>query len=198
MLPRRSPTVAETLLESEMFGHARGAFTGAVSDRKGIFEQGGRGTILLDEIGDTSPALQVKLLRVLEEHEVRPIGAQRAIPVHARVIASTNAALEKAVSDGTFRQDLYYRLSVIVICRPSLTLSQTGDRCPTTPALWVTEIDISDCRFQIADWINSPTNLRQRAINECSGTQPTSDERAARRPRPYRSPNLTSARAAYV
>src|SRR5262245_62885623 len=98
----------------------RGSFTGAISDRKGVFEQAGAGTVLLDEIGDTTPALQVRLLRVLEEGEVRPVGATRSVRVAARVIAATNVAIEDAVADGRFRQDLYYRLSVIVIAPPPL------------------------------------------------------------------------------
>ncbi len=112
--------LVDTLLESELFGHVRGAFTGAVGDRKGIFEQAAGGTVLLDEIGETSPALQVALLRVLEEGEVRPVGASRVVRTGARVVAATNVTLEQAVADGKFRQDLYYRLSVIVIRVPSL------------------------------------------------------------------------------
>ncbi len=112
--------IADTLLESELFGHVRGSFTGAVSDHKGVFEQAGGGTVLLDEIGDTTPALQVRLLRVLEESEVRPVGSQRTIKVRARVIAATNVPLERAVGEGRFRQDLYYRLSVINIHVPAL------------------------------------------------------------------------------
>ena len=112
--------IADTLLESELFGHQRGSFTGAVSDHKGVFEQAGGGTVLLDEIGDTTPALQVRLLRVLEEGEVRPVGGNRSLRVTARVIAATNMSLEQAVSEGRFRQDLYYRLSVIVIRVPPL------------------------------------------------------------------------------
>jgi len=112
--------IADTLLESELFGHTRGAFTGAVADHKGVFEQAGGGTVLLDEIGDTTPALQVRLLRVLEESEVRPVGGQRPVKVRARVIAATNSPLERSVAEGRFRQDLYYRLSVIVIRVPAL------------------------------------------------------------------------------
>ncbi len=119
-LPVNCGAITETLLESELFGHARGAFTGAIADAKGLFEQAHGGTILLDEIGETSPSLQVKLLRVLEEGEVRPVGASRPIRVDSRVVAATNADLERAVAGSRFRADLYYRLSVIVIRMPPL------------------------------------------------------------------------------
>ena len=112
--------IAETLLESELFGHVRGAFTGAVADAKGIFEQAHGGTVLLDEIAETSPALQVKLLRFLEEGEVRPVGASRTTKVDVRVLAATNVDLEKEVTHQKFRQDLFYRLSVVVIRVPAL------------------------------------------------------------------------------
>lgn len=112
--------VTETLLDSELFGHVRGAFTGAIADRKGVFEQAHGGTVFLDEIGDTSPAMQVKLLRVLQEGEIRPVGAPRAIYVDARVVAATNVDLERAVTEQRFRQDLYYRLGVILIRLPAL------------------------------------------------------------------------------
>ncbi|MEI6667863.1 MAG: sigma-54 dependent transcriptional regulator [Acidobacteriota bacterium] len=112
--------ITETLLESELFGHARGSFTGAVADAKGLLEQAHGGTVFLDEIGETSPALQVKLLRALEESEIRPVGANRAVKLDVRVVAATNVDLERAVAEGRFRQDLYYRLSVVVITVPPL------------------------------------------------------------------------------
>jgi DNA-binding NtrC family response regulator len=110
----------ETLLESELFGHMRGSFTGATSDRKGRFAVAGRGTIFLDEIGDTAPEFQAKLLRVLQEHEYYPVGAERPEKSEARVITATHQDLEHLVSLGRFREDLYYRLRVVEIQLPPL------------------------------------------------------------------------------
>ena len=110
----------ETLLESELFGYMKGSFTGAVSNRKGLFEAAEGGTIFLDEIGETTPAMQVKLLRVLQERSIRRVGGLEEIPVDVRVVAATNRDLSQMVDDGTFRNDLYYRISVIPIEMPPL------------------------------------------------------------------------------
>ncbi|MCJ7627796.1 MAG: sigma-54 dependent transcriptional regulator [Longimicrobiales bacterium] len=110
----------ETLLESELFGHVRGSFTGATGNRKGRFALAGRGTIFLDEIGDTAPEFQAKLLRVLQEHEYYPVGAERSERSEARVVTATHQNLEKLVAAGRFREDLYYRLRVVEIHIPPL------------------------------------------------------------------------------
>ncbi len=126
-LRQDKPFVAENcgalpdeLLESELFGHKRGAFTGAIDDRVGLFERASGGTIFLDEIGETSPAFQVKLLRVLQEGEIRPLGSNRRRPIDVRVIAATNRDLEEDVRSGKFRQDLYYRIATFEVKIPPL------------------------------------------------------------------------------
>lgn len=114
------PAIPEHLLESELFGHVKGAFTGADKDYKGLFAAAHGGTLLLDEIGDISPAIQTKLLRVLQEGEVRPVGSSKSRKVDVRVLASTNQDLESVIKDGSFREDLYYRLNVLAVNIPPL------------------------------------------------------------------------------
>ena len=112
--------LAETLFESELFGHERGAFTGALAARRGLFETAAGGTCLLDEIGELSPALQAKLLRALQEQSIRRVGGNEQIAVNVRMIAATNRDLRKRVDEGAFREDLYYRLNVVSIAVPPL------------------------------------------------------------------------------
>jgi PAS domain S-box-containing protein len=130
-LRRAQPFVAidcgslpESLLESELFGHVKGAFTGAIGNTKGVFEMAHGGTLLLDEIGDTSLIFQSKLLRVLQESEIRPVGSHKSLKINVRVIAATNKCLREKVKDKTFREDLYYRLSVVPITVPPLRQRQ--------------------------------------------------------------------------
>ena len=119
-VPVNCGAIPRDLLESELFGHKKGSFTGAISDRKGRFEIANRGTIFLDEIGDMSTDLQVKLLRVLQDGQIDPVGTTKSIPVDVRVVAATHRNLPDLIQQGQFREDLYYRLNVIPIETPAL------------------------------------------------------------------------------
>lgn len=119
-VPINCGAIPENLLESELFGHVKGAFTGAICAREGRFELARGGTVFLDEIGDMSPKLQVKLLRILQEREFEPVGSTRSVKTDVRIIAATHVDLEKAVKEDRFREDLYYRLNVIPVNMPPL------------------------------------------------------------------------------
>jgi two-component system response regulator GlrR len=119
-IPVNCGAIPESLLESELFGHSKGAFTGAVRDYGGLLQAGHEGTLFLDEVGDMPLVLQVKLLRVLQEREVRPIGSTRTVPVDVRIISATHQNLEQEMSLGSFREDLYYRLNVVTLEIPNL------------------------------------------------------------------------------
>ncbi|HWU84966.1 MAG TPA: sigma-54 dependent transcriptional regulator, partial [Rhodocyclaceae bacterium] len=129
-VPVNCGAIAPEIIESELFGHLKGAFTGAASSREGLFFYAQGGTLFLDEVGELPPALQAKLLRVLEDRKIRPVGAEREIPVDVRVVAATNRDLQEAVQAGTFRQDLYYRLNVVQLHMPPLR-----ERADDIPAL---------------------------------------------------------------
>ena len=162
--------IPETLLEAQLFGHVRGAFTGAVDTRPGRLEQANRGTLLLDEVGTMSPALQMKLLRVLQEREFERVGDSHTIRVDVRVIAATNSDLGRLVKEGRFREDLYYRLNVILIQLPPLRdrkedvpllvnhfLERFGrDQVPPRPAMTVSQQAMR--RLMSYGW---PGNVRQ-------------------------------------
>lgn len=120
MVPVNCASIPETLMESELFGHVKGAFTGADKDKKGLFELAREGTIFLDEIGEIQLLLQPKILRVLQENEIRPVGGTKTIKINVRVIAATSRDLSKAIADGQFREDLFYRLNVVPILLPPL------------------------------------------------------------------------------
>jgi two-component system response regulator GlrR len=139
--------IPEQLLESELFGHMKGSFTGAARDYKGLFQSAEGGTVFLDEIGDMPLPLQVKLLRVLQEKEVRAIGSTQTIPVDVRIISATHRDLEEAIKIGAFREDLYYRLNVVSFALPSL--AERREDIPVLSAYFLA---------QLADRYKKPLN----------------------------------------
>ena len=176
----------ETLLESELFGYVRGAFTGASANRKGLFEAADKGTIFLDEIGEMSPAMQVKLLRVLQERKVRPVGAHEELDVDARVIAATTRDLKAMVAASTFREDLFYRVSVIPIELPPLR--DRREDIPDLVAHFVRKfcaqtgrpLSVSPKAMELLERYNWPGNVRELehtieravALERTDGIQP--------------------------
>ncbi len=160
--------LTETLLASELFGHVRGAFTGAVNDKKGVFEEADGGTCFLDEIGNINLETQAKLLRVLQEHEVKRVGSQKSVQVDVRMIAATNKDLKAMIREGTFREDLYYRIKVVTIRLPPLRERKddiprlaeyflrryaTDNRKPVT--------SISDAAMEMLSKYSWPGNIRE-------------------------------------
>jgi DNA-binding NtrC family response regulator len=180
--------LTETLLESELFGHVKGSFTGAIGNKRGIFEQAGEGTVLLDEVSETSPALQVKLLRVLQEREVVPVGGSEVIKVRARMIAASNSDLEKLSAAGAFRRDLLYRLNVIQLHLPPLR--ERRDDIPLLVAHFVLKHSLrgqqpatidEEAMSQITaySWpgnVRELENVIERAITLSQGSRITSDD----------------------
>jgi two-component system response regulator PilR (NtrC family) len=182
-VPINCGAIPESLLESELFGHKKGSFTGAVRDKKGLMESAGSGTLFLDEINSLPQAAQVKLLRAIQERKVTPVGALREVEVNARIIAASNADLEAAVKDGRFRDDLYYRLNVVQIGLPALR-----ERSTDIPELvrhfvrrFAKEYDRPDIRLSpdalrtLQAW-HFPGNVRElgniieRAVALCDGS----------------------------
>jgi len=158
----------ENLLESELFGHVRGAFTGAIKDRKGLFQEAEKGTLFLDEIGDLTPQLQVKLLRALQDGEIRRVGDNQSIHINVRIIAATNKELEQEVVCGRFRDDLYYRLNVIPIHMPPLRTRKEDIPLLINHFLDKTAIRMSKPRLQLTTEAlhrlleyNWPGNIRE-------------------------------------
>ncbi|MCC6347166.1 MAG: sigma-54 factor interaction domain-containing protein, partial [Nitrospirales bacterium] len=119
-IPINCSAIPEHLLESELFGHVEGAFTGAVAAKKGLFEEAAGGTVFLDEIGDLGMGLQSKLLRVIEDHHIRPVGGNQSVRIDIRFISATNRDIEGMIREGRFREDLFYRINVVTLRLPPL------------------------------------------------------------------------------
>ena len=180
--------LTETLLESELFGHVKGSFTGATSSKRGIFEHAGEGTVFLDEVSETSPGLQVKLLRVLQEREVVPVGGSEVIKVRARVIAASNSDLEKLSAAGAFRRDLLYRLNVIQLHLPPLR--ERRDDIPLLVSHFILKHSLKDqapatieeeamralCTYAWPGNVRELENVVERAITLSQGRRITSND----------------------
>ncbi|WP_419784880.1 sigma-54-dependent transcriptional regulator [Pseudodesulfovibrio sp.] len=178
------PAIPEPLLESELFGHVKGAFTGAEKSRQGLFVAARGGTLLLDEIGDISMAVQTKLLRVLQDREVRPVGANSATKVDVRILASTNQDLEKLIGEGRFREDLYYRLNVLTVNTSPLReyrddiprlamhfLNQTCEEMGLEPKVLSPEVVASLCDHPWPGNVRELQNAVRRLTVFCPGRQ---------------------------
>ncbi len=177
--------IPENLLESELFGHAKGSFTGAISEKRGLIAEAEGGTLFLDEIGDMSPALQAKLLRVLQERKIRPVGDNNIYDVDVRVIAATHKDLKNSIKEGTFREDLFYRLSVIPIALPALR--ERAEDIPLLAEYFLKKYKATSGNPQISGFsklaMNKLMNLRwpgnvrelenviERAVVLCTGNQ---------------------------
>jgi transcriptional regulator with PAS, ATPase and Fis domain len=196
--------ITESLLESELFGHERGAFTGATQDRIGLFEAANGGTLLLDEIGDVSPSMQVKLLRVLQEREIRRVGESKSRPVNVRVVAATNRELAADIAAGRFRKDLFYRLNVVQLHVPPLR-DRREDILPLARVLLAdaaarvkrpvtgchralrTSSCVTTGRETCANW-RMPWNVPSRWAAPTSSNSTNCPRRSGRRSRPRRFP----------
>jgi two-component system response regulator GlrR len=203
--------IPDQLLESELFGHEKGAFTGAVSRHEGLFQAADGGTLFLDEIGDMPLSLQAKLLRVLQDFQVRPVGATRSVPVDVRIVSATHHDLDEAVAEKRFREDLYYRLSVVPLQLPNLE-ERREDIGPIVDDLvarlgernrWPQKHFSPEARqlLQSAPW---PGNIRQLAnvVEQClvlstSEVMPVDLVRSALRQEPTEVPSLDDAKRAF-
>lgn len=176
--------LAETLLEAELFGSARGAFTGSVRDRRGLLQLAHRGTLMLDEVGDMSLALQAKLLRALQENTIRPVGGEVDVPIDVRIVAATHQDLSSLVGEGRFRSDLYYRLAVIEIAIPPLRdrISDLPLLVESLSARLIREtgygpLDLAPDAWRVLEQYDWPGNVRElhavlaRALLRSTGTQ---------------------------
>ena len=185
LVPVNCGAIPEDILESELFGHEKGSFTGAVANKVGRFQLADSGTIFLDEIGEMSPKLQVKLLRVLQERKVEPVGSTRSVDIDVRVIAATNKDLREEVKAGRFREDLYYRLQVVPIELPSLRergahdtmllanffLDRSCSNIGRTPLLFSKEAEKIMLNYGFPGNVREMENLMERLAILCDGDE---------------------------